>query len=262
MLRIGAYALLVLTLPPATDGLGSNAGGGGESPPPVPTCGADPALVLTINIDGTTLNNASAVFPLYDFMPGWTLGEQQVYLHGHLPPPPARGFFPDQYEPISPGSLIRVTCPCNNENKPCQVTLSQYHCPVCSSRTNGGWPVALPLLGWRPGSSVVLSSTPESAEGWRTLGWRKFVQAGTHEDIPIVGVPLEHVGVFVRQCTADCTQVNPVGGNTPDECSCSSTECWSNWPPEGETFAERTFVPCELAPRCAPTLLDRAVPPP
>ena len=214
-------------------------------------------MVCTVDTDGTTvLDNAVAQFPLYNFMPGWKLGDQQIYIYDCLPPPPTRGYFPDQDIPM--GTSISVSCPCNEGNKPCEVILSQYHCPACSGAKNGGWPGVLPGLGWRPGScSAFMSSTPgpiEQAEEWKTLGWRKLVAAGTTEEIPIVGAPLEHVGVFVRQCAVDCTQVDPSWKFVPDECSCDMTGCWSNWCPPREPPPVAP-VPCEMTPGCAPSLL-------
>ena len=197
------------------------------------------------------------MFPLYNFMPGWKLGGQQIYIYDCLAPPPTHGFFPDQSTPIPVGASIQVTCPCNKENKPCEVLLAQYHCPACSGAKNGGWPATLPGLGWRPGScSPFMSTTPgpiNQSEEWKTLGWRKLVEAGMTEEIPIVGVPLEHVGVFVRQCAVDCTQVDPAG-DVPGECSCDQTSCWSSWcPPRAKPIT--TPVPCETLPGCAPSLL-------
>ena len=98
-----------------------------------------------------------------------------------------------------------------------------------------------------------MSSTPgpiEQAEEWKTLGRRKLIAAGQSELIPIFG-ELEHVGVFVRQCAEDCTQVNPTGV-IPDECSCDMNGCWSNWCPLRDP-PPIAPVPCEMTPGCAPS---------
>ena len=259
MLRAGLYTLVTLALPSVTEAQGGGWGGwGGRRSPRCKTCGTDPACVQTVSSAGRLLYDAPGISPLENFMPAWKLGRQQFYIYNNLPPAPTRVFFPKQHVPLPVDVTINVVCPCNTENKPCEAILVQYHCPACTANKNGGWPSVLPGLGWRPGScSPLVSSTPgpiEQAEGWRTLGWRKLIPAGTTDEIPIVGVPLEHVGVFVRLCAVDCAKVDPMAGPVPDECVCDMQGCRSNWcPPRAPDVV--TPVPCEMQSGCAPSLL-------
>ena len=220
------------------------------------TCGTEPAIVQKIAPDGQLQQDVPPVFPLENFMPAWMHDGMQIFIYDCLPPPPTRGYFPEQNEPLPPLSEIRVTCPDNAENQPCEVLLNAYHCPACSRNKNGKWPQTLIRLGWRVGSCASLmskSGSLDAADGWKMLGYQQTIGAGTTVVIPVVDVPLEHFAVFVLQCAVDCESVDPTG-DTPDQCTCDGDTCRSSWCPPRPPLA---IVPpqCERLPGCAPSLV-------
>ena len=232
----------------------------GECVGACPTCGSVGATVQTIAADGVTvLDDAPEVSPLADFMPAWVHGTQQMHLYGSLPPPPTRGFFPKQSAGIAAGSSIHVVCPCNAEERPCEVILVQYHCPACSADSNGGWPAVLPGLGWRPGSCApkmtLASKQGDLVQGWKMLAFRQLVPPGQTVVVPVDTVPLEHAAVFVQQCAVDCAEVDPLVGH--DECVCpvGAGACSTAWCPRKTQVGAMPVAPCEVAQGCAPSLL-------
>ena len=224
-----------------------------------PECGTVPAVVRTVGPDNGAVEEVAEVSALAQFMPGWQVNGQQFYLYGgNLPTAPTKGFFPTQ--PVAAGSTIEVTCPCNAENKPCEVVVVHYHCPFCTATTNGGLPLTLPGLGWRPGrcGPQISQSAMAPGNGWSTLAFRKLVASGATEEVPVADdVLLEHVGVFVRQCAVDCELVDPMGA-VPDECVCAPDNgpCQSGWCPRprpGPPGPPGMRKPCQEEPGCAPS---------
>ena len=200
-----------------------------------PECGTVPAVVRTVGPDNGAVADVAEVSALAQYMPAWQVNGEQLYLYGpNLPTAPTKAFFPAQ--PVAAGSTIQVTCPCNAENKPCEVIVVHYHCPVCTAKTDGGLPLSLPALGWRPGSCgpEISQTSMAPGDGWKTLAYMKLVASGATEEVPVADdILLEQVGVFVRQCAVVCELVDPMMGPIPDECVCAPENgpCQSGWCP-------------------------------
>ena len=211
-----------------------------------------PVVVEVVYAGGGSVADTPPVFPLFNYMPAWTVATTEIYIYDCVPEAPARGYFPNQGSLIPAGSTVRVTCPCNAENKPCDVILTQYHCPACSNKKNGGWPSGLPgVKGWGVGSCAPrMTLRTGDIMAWPMLAYQKLVPAGTTENIEVTD-PLENFALFTRQCAVDCHGVDPAGP-VPDECTCDANGCRSAWcPPRPKQVL--VPQPCEADPGCAPS---------
>ena len=146
--------------------------------------------------------------------------------------PTVQAFFP--FQPLPPSTWLEFECPQNCANAPCEVIVSAYHCPPCSTSTNGGLPVIMPQAGWSAGNCA-----PSFTSGTThtMVSYRKLVPAGTTGRTPEFTAPLENVAVFVRSFAVDCTALLSEDACTPSEClweaglGCSSA--WCPAPPPG-----------------------------
>ena len=146
--------------------------------------------------------------------------------------PTVQAFFPVQ--PLPDSTWLEFECPQNCANAPCEVIVSAYHCPPCSTSTNGGLPEIMPQAGWSAGNCA----PSFTSGGTHTMvSYRKLVPAGTTGKTPGFTAPLANVAVFVRSFAVDCTALLSEDACTPSEClweaglGCSSA--WCPAPPPG-----------------------------
>ena len=180
-------------------------------------------------------------------------------------------FFPvDIAGVIGADNVLRVACPFNCEEKPCEVFVTTYHCPPCSTPTNGGLVSLLPGAGWEAGSCAPtfqqgVGAGAEGAGGVEhpTVAFRKLVPAGTVEELPALTAPLANVAVFVRQDATAC-------GGFADETACNTAmpECaWEAGVSEGEgaagmcvsSWCPADFTPPASAASCTTTCAGAGV---
>ena len=141
-------------------------------------------------------------------------------------------FFPvDIAGVIGADNVLRVACPFNCEEKPCEVLVATYHCPPCSTPTNGGLVSLLPDAGWDTGSCAptfqqgvdagfVVADDGADGATHPTVAFRKLVPAGTVEELPALTAPLANVAVFVRQGATACD-----GFADETACNAAMPEC-------------------------------------
>eukprot|EP01061_Rhynchopus_euleeides_P019810 TRINITY_DN324_c0_g1_i1.p1 TRINITY_DN324_c0_g1~~TRINITY_DN324_c0_g1_i1.p1 ORF type:complete len:424 (+),score=152.08 TRINITY_DN324_c0_g1_i1:68-1339(+) len=203
---------------------------------------------ITTNADWDGGSNSLPANQVSEGMLAWELDGNNAYLH-NFPAVLLRSgvdaFFPEQQDAIPAGKKFRVKCPANCDDKPCEVIVTTYHCPPCSSNTNGRLPGTMPVSGWSPGHCA--PRFRYFAEKFPMVGFRKLVAAGTTEDTPVFELPLSNVAVFVRQGALDC------GGFMGSSACNAQAEC--QW--DGDD-AECKAVWCDPAapggpPECAQT---------
>ena len=266
-------------------------GGNTDSPavtpptPPTPTggettepCvdGGEPVEVEVVSPEGT-VDSFGAGEPVVEGMhphgePSTTLANfPPAFVQANM-----EAFFPvDIAGVIGADNVLRVACPFNCEEKPCEVFVTTYHCPPCSTPTNGGLVSLLPGAGWEAGSCAPTfqqgagAGEGEGAEGaggveHPTVAFRKLVSAGSVEELPALTAPLTNVAVFVRQGATAC-------GGFADETACNTAmpECaWEAGVSEGEgaagmcvsSWCPADFTPPASATSCATTCAGAVTP--
>eukprot|EP01061_Rhynchopus_euleeides_P021898 TRINITY_DN3572_c0_g1_i1.p2 TRINITY_DN3572_c0_g1~~TRINITY_DN3572_c0_g1_i1.p2 ORF type:complete len:463 (+),score=150.12 TRINITY_DN3572_c0_g1_i1:90-1391(+) len=198
--------------------------------------GTGTTLVKVIDADGSDWDsgaNALSSEKVSEGMLSWTVDGNTPTLH-NFPPvltlPNVLAHFPHQEDGIVEGKKIRVKCPENCDNLPCEVIIITYHCPPCSSSTNGNFPSTLPMAGWTPAHCSPRFRYFTTKH--EMVGFRKLVPAGETEDTPVLERRLSNVAVFVRQGAVDCAgidQSSACAGSS--ECFWDRDECKSRWCP-------------------------------
>ena len=258
--------------PPTPTGGNTDSPAGTPPTPPTPTGGetTEPC------VDGGEPVEVEVVSP-EGAVDSFGAGEPVVQgMHPHGEPsttlanfPPAfvqanmEAFFPvDIAGVIGADNVLRVACPFNCEEKPCEVFVTTYHCPPCSTPTNGGLVSLLPGAGWEAGSCAPtfqqgVGTGAEGAGGVEhpTVAFRKLVSAGAVEELPALTAPLANVAVFVRQGATAC-------GGFADLAACTAMpECAWEAGVSGEgaagmcvsSWCPADFAPPASAASCATT---------
>ena len=234
---------------------------GGETTEPC-VDGGEPVEVEVVSPEGT-VDSFGAGEPVVQGMhphgePSTTLANfPPAFVQANM-----EAFFPvDIAGVIGADNVLRVACPFNCEEKPCEVFVTTYHCPPCSTPTNGGLVSLLPGAGWEAGSCAPtfqqgVGAGAEGAGGVEhpTVAFRKLVSAGAVEELPALTAPLANAAVFVRQGATAC-------GGFADETACAAMpECaWEAGASEGaagmcvSSWCPADFTPPASAASCATT---------
>ena len=219
-------------------------------PPPCDDAGTHSAIVR--DMWRPMASNTLPAYTVSEGMMAWRFDEGSAYLHNFpevLLRPGVQAFFPDQNNMVATGSHNAVKCPENCGDHPCEVIVVAYHCPPCSSATNGGFPASMPVEGWTAGHCA--PRFRYLSDRHRMVGFRKLVPAGEVEELPETSGPLSNYAIFVRQGAYDCSEYGAQNTcSAVSECKWENNECVSDWcfrvPPNGPP----TCTPC------APTTLD------
>ena len=226
---------------------------GGETTEPC-VGGGEPVAVEVVSPEGT-VDSFGAGEPVVQGMhphgePSTTLANfPPAFVQANM-----EAFFPvDIAGVIGADNVLRVACPFNCEEKPCEVFVTTYHCPPCSTATNGGLVSLLPDAGWEAGSCAPTFQHvgAEGASGGEhpTVAFRKLVSAGSVEELPALTAPLANVAVFVRQGATECGFADETACTAMPECAweAGASEgaagmCVSSWCPAD--FAPPATAPC------------------
>ena len=224
-----------------------------DAPAPPPTCdyaGTHSAIVR--DMWRPMSSNTLPAHTVSEGMMAWRFDEVSAYLHNFpdvLLRPGVQAFFPDQNNMVATGSHNAVKCPENCGDHPCEVIVVAYHCPPCSSATNGGFPASMPVEGWTAGHCA--PRFRYLSDRHRMVGFRKLVPAGEVEELPETSGPLSNYAIFVRQGAYDCSEYGAQNTcSAVSECKWENNECVSDW-----CFKMPPGAPLTCTP-CAPTTLD------
>ena len=170
-------------------------------------------------------------------MLGWESDSAFVNLRDIWQPvyqrPDTRIFFPG-VDPASKRLIVTCSAACG---KPCEIVLGVYHCPPCSSATNGGFTATLPVSGWQPGSCAPRFTHPNvpGVPGFQMVAFRYLAAPGERVLTPFTTRPLANSYVTVRQNAERCSDHTNQGhcrmANGECRWNMDSKECVSDWCP-------------------------------